>query len=1055
MTTKILSSVIEGAYVLSSPVTTLSVTASGYVALGITTASNGAYTVVNHGDIVNANTSSGSYTALAITGSGVVVNSGTIKSYDSLTGAGLVLGGGGKVTNQAGGVIIGYGGVEVIGAAGTVANDGTIAGVGKYGVALVDGGVVTNGDASHTGAIIEGNEAVISGLAATLHNYGTVIGTGTAGAAGYLKAGGVITNGSATDKTALMTATVEAVGITGAGGTLINFGTVRGTGTVSAGAILEDGGQVTNGSASDTSATISGNTFGVAAVNQAATVTNFGAIIGGYDLGGGSASGVYLKMGGVVTNGSSTDKTASITGLLGVGIEGATGTIRNFATIGGVATEIGAVLTGGGVVTNGSSTDTTALIQGYIGVAVQTLAGTVMNFGTIKSGVAPASLGSIVPGVFFSNGGKLVNGSAADTTASITGALVGVYAAMGAAATVTNFGLISGTEVGEVLAGGGSVVNGSASDTGAQITGGLGGMAIENTVGALANFGTIRGGHIVNSSFGAAVTGGGQLTNGSATDHVALITGSIGAYGAGATKITNYGTIIGDAVAGGVGVKVGAGASFTNEATGVAQGDIGVDVAASATATNFGVFGGSGGYAVVLADGTSRLNAEAGSKFIGTIEAGAGLVDAVSGVSTCTALVTGGKVKGAGTIHIVGGASYLDPGASLLVSEIELTGASTSVYVDTKLTDSRKWVQNAGTMTVTFGERMTFTGVGDHFSGSIIGPGTVDLGGGTDDLTNVTLAAGKVIISKATVTLAGTIDDVGPVAVTTPNLIVAAGGATLTGGGVITLSNLVTNSIHGATASATLHNGDVIKGAGQIGGGTMSLVNTGTIESTGSVILTIDTGANTVINSGLIEAVGAGHKLFISGSSAVDNTGTLATVGGFLVVDSQVTGAGVVRVNGGQATFARALAENVSFGTTGGLRLGDSQAFTGQVTGFSKTGATSLDLLDINFTSATASYSGTSTAGILTVTDGTHTAHVHLTGNYLSSTWTLSNDGLGGTVVVDPTAPAAPSPAVQAITLAHATASFAIAAPGAVSTAAVGAHVNLPMLGVPRPAWGS
>jgi hypothetical protein len=41
---------------------------------------------------------------------------------------------------------------------------------------------------------------------------------------------------------------------------------------------------------------------------------------------------------------------------------------------------------------------------------------------------------------------------------------------------------------------------------------------------------------------------------------------------------------------------------------------------------------------------------------------------------------------------------------------------------------------------------------------------------------------------------------------------------------------------------------------------------------------------------------------------------------------------------------------------------------------------------------------------MLTVTDGSHTANIALTGNYLSSTWTLSSDGHGGTFVVDPPA---------------------------------------------------
>src|SRR5207244_5575668 len=87
--------------------------------------------------------------------------------------------------------------------------------------------------------------------------------------------------------------------------------------------------------------------------------------------------------------------------------------------------------------------------------------------------------------------------------------------------------------------------------------------------------------------------------------------------------------------------------------------------------------------------------------------------------------------------------------------------------------------------------------------------------------------------------------------------------------------------------------------------------------------------------------------------------------------------------------------------TTGTLKLDKSASFAGTVAGM--VGSDTLDLADINFaTVKKATFSGTSTSGTLTVTDGSHTANIALTGNYLSSTWTLSSDGHGGTVVVDP-----------------------------------------------------
>jgi len=83
------------------------------------------------------------------------------------------------------------------------------------------------------------------------------------------------------------------------------------------------------------------------------------------------------------------------------------------------------------------------------------------------------------------------------------------------------------------------------------------------------------------------------------------------------------------------------------------------------------------------------------------------------------------------------------------------------------------------------------------------------------------------------------------------------------------------------------------------------------------------------------------------------------------------------------------------------------------VVGFSTTGGTALDLGDIGFVSSTeATFAGTASGGVLTVTDGTHTAHIVLAGDYRASTFTASSDGHGGTIVVDPTV-AAPTATIH------------------------------------------
>src|SRR5207302_1219809 len=86
---------------------------------------------------------------------------------------------------------------------------------------------------------------------------------------------------------------------------------------------------------------------------------------------------------------------------------------------------------------------------------------------------------------------------------------------------------------------------------------------------------------------------------------------------------------------------------------------------------------------------------------------------------------------------------------------------------------------------------------------------------------------------------------------------------------------------------------------------------------------------------------------------------------------------------------------------TGTLKLDNSASFTGTVAGMS--GQDTIDFADINFASArTPSYAGDSSGGTLTVTDGTHSAHIALLGNYLASSFVASSDGHGGTNVIDP-----------------------------------------------------
>jgi hypothetical protein len=381
----------------------------------------------------------------------------------------------------------------------------------------------------------------------------------------------------------------------------------------------------------------------------------------------------------------------------------------------------------------------------------------------------------------------------------------------------------------------------------------------------------------------------------------------------------------------------------------------------------------------------------------------------------------GGSISGMGTLVLGAGTNNLNSGLALTVAHVTVQGATTTVKVNEDLVYLGQWVQTGGSVSVSSGHTLTLRGSDNSLSGTITGPGTLSLYHGSDTLKAVTLSAATMTINNAAVTLQGPVVLSGLLTATAPNLIVAAGGATLSGGGTLALTNVATNSVHGATTTtARLNNYDVIEGAGQLGGGSMVLFNyaAGSIIGNGTKALVIDTGAQTISNTGLIEAASNASAVI---KSAITNNGTLEAKGGTLTIDAAVAGTGKLIIDGGLADFASIFKQNVTFvASAGELELADSQHYTGTISGFSKTGASELDLTDIGYVKGTtqASFAGNTTSGVLTISDGIHTAKIKLAGDYTGSTWTLSSDGHGGTKVVDPTAPA---PAMASFVAAMAT----------------------------------
>ncbi len=234
-------------------------------------------------------------------------------------------------------------------------------------------------------------------------------------------------------------------------------------------------------------------------------------------------------------------------------------------------------------------------------------------------------------------------------------------------------------------------------------------------------------------------------------------------------------------------------------------------------------------------------------------------------------------------------------------------------------------------------------------------------------------------------------------------------------------------------AGAASSNGDVYSGgteyvsAGGVAngmfvyaGGDEVLFGTasGTLLSGG--VLTVHAGATATsasVRSGgeaIISAGGLGIGLIVGSSGAgIVLSGGVASaatvgVGGTLTVSSGGSLTGGLTLSAGKAAINGTVmaGQTVTYAGTGGdLVLGATASFAASISGF--TGTTDkIDLTFFTYNSATETKSFTEaaskTSGTLTVASGGKTESLTLLGSYVTSNFVLSNDGSGGTLIVDP-----------------------------------------------------
>jgi hypothetical protein len=194
------------------------------------------------------------------------------------------------------------------------------------------------------------------------------------------------------------------------------------------------------------------------------------------------------------------------------------------------------------------------------------------------------------------------------------------------------------------------------------------------------------------------------------------------------------------------------------------------------------------------------------------------------------------------------------------------------------------------------------------------------------------------------------------------------------------------------------------------------------VESGGrATTITLVGASELVFNS----AVAMGVDLSGNGSLTVYKGGVLSgglTLGGGSAVIAGTMGAGqTVRFTGAPATLA----------------LNNLPGFQAAISGLANT-SEKIDLGGFTYAQTeTRAWVQSGSSGTLTVRDGTKTASLTLIGVYTTSNFVLSDDGHGGTFIVDPPAGEAPAAALR---LAEAIAGFgAPDGPVAVTSQSAGA----------------
>ena len=531
------------------------------------------------------------------------------------------------------------------------------------------------------------------------------------------------------------------------------------------------------------------------------------------------------------------------------------------------------------------------------------------------------------------------------------------------------------------LANGGVVINGGGGDQTALISG-FDGVYLGRKHDRVRNYGTIAGLYYD----GIVLTKGGMLINGSASDTRALVSGYQNGVtiSGGACTVMNFGTIVDTTI-----VKYGLsnaglidnnGGSIVNgtrrDTTAVISGFQGVLLGGhNTTVDNYGTISADTGYGVEIFAGGVVIN---GSR----TDQRALIKGQVASRYGPTTITNFGRIIG----------DDRDAAVSLNTGEV-INGSAQAPHA---LIEGFEGVQvQNGVVTV-----INFGTIWSHY------PEAVGFSGNQTANDRLIVEAGSALVGyaggggQATLELANGVGTI------------AAANGQLSAGDNSSLS------IYGSMPSSRFRSFGTL----QIDAGAR-FADKQLVSIAAGLVLNVEgrlglrAASGTITNAGVVETGGAGVCRI---DAVLVNSGTLSVGGGVMTVTGAASGAGATQIMGGTLDLASSASLNVTFNGPGGsLALGASRTYAGTITGLSQTGSDTLDLGDIAFVGAgEATFSGTASAGVLTVSDGAHTARITLAGDYLDATFVASDDGAGGVDVI--AMPAAVPAAIQRFTAAAA-----------------------------------